>query len=118
MDEGSVGLGRRALESADSGAALVHGSLDSEVSLFSPGNTPGVLQKPVVLALVSSISNHEYGVIQVGTAPGAVDNSGCVALEDLLVGFDGNGDGSLGTSSLQSSGAVLGHKIFSRVLEL
>jgi len=75
------------LDTADT-FSIDHGDLD--VTLVTPGFAPGVLHEPVVLAVVSSITNAENTVVKLGSALGGVKDATLVELEDSLVGLDGN----------------------------
>ena len=74
---------------------------DLDVSLVTPGWSPGVLDEEVVLSRLGSVSDSEDSVIELGSAGGASDDTGGVGLEDSLVSLDGNGDWSLGESGLK-----------------
>lgn len=57
-------LRSRLLESTEAWALLGHVSLHSEVSLLTPVGSPGVLDEPVRLAVVSSITDKEYTMVE------------------------------------------------------
>lgn len=63
---------------------------DSNITTFTPAGTPGVLDNPVAV----TIANNEDTVVQVGSTGTGVNNSTSVGLEDSLVGFNGNWNGS------------------------
>ena len=67
----------------------VHAELD--VALVTPGGVPGVLNEPVVLTVLSAVTDGKDGVIELGAALGAGKDTALVGLEDHLVGLDGNG---------------------------
>jgi len=62
-----------------------NGELD--VSFFSPGGTPGVLDEPVVQSGsgVSSIADSKHGVVKFGSAAGVIKDTGFVELEFWFV---------------------------------
>jgi len=66
-----------------------------DVSVDTPGWTPGVLDEDVVSSVIGTVTNSEDTVIELGTASGGDDTTG-VSLENGLVGLDGNGDWVLG----------------------
>lgn len=73
---------------------------DLDVSSISPGGTPRVLDKVVILASFSAESDSENTVIKLGTTSGSSDDSSLVRLEGGLVSLDGYGDGSLDEGGL------------------
>lgn len=81
------------LDTADTWAITVVGNL--EVSLVTPGGGPGVLDEVVVLSRgISSVSDGEDTVVELGSALGGVEDTGLVGLEDSLVSLDGDGGGA------------------------
>jgi len=78
--------------------ALGEGHLD--VTLVTPAGTPGVLDENVVSSLFGTVANSEDTVVKSGSASGFDDTTG-VHLEGRLIGFNGNGDWSLGNGSLE-----------------
>jgi len=70
---------------------------DSElnVTLVTPGGVPRVLHKPVILSVFGAVADGEDGVIALGAASGAGENTRLVGLEDSLVSLDGDGKGLL-----------------------
>ena len=76
------------LDTADTGAITIVGDLD--VSIVTPGCTPRVLDKVVGLSVLSSVSDSENTVVELGSACVRVEDSTGVALEGNLVGLDGN----------------------------
>ena len=95
---GSDGL-RLHLDTADT-IAIDDSELD--VALVTPGGVPGVLNEPVVQAGggVSAPADGEDGVVKIGAALGAVEDTTAVGLEDVLVGLDGDGKGLGGEGGL------------------
>ena len=91
------GVERAHLDTAGTSGA-VHGELD--VALVAPGGVPGVLDEPVVLAVLSTVADSEDGVVEVGAALAGGKDTGLVGLEDHLVGLNGDGEGTLLKSSL------------------
>ena len=89
----------------DSAGAIRAVSSELDVALVTPGGVPGVLNEPVVLAVLGAVSNGEHGVIEVGSALGAGEDTGVVGLEDHLVGLDGDGK-RLGVKSSHHLGWV------------
>jgi len=73
---------------------------DLDVSSISPGGTPRVLDKVVILASFSAESDSENTVIKLGTTSGSSDDSSLVRLEGGLVSLNGYGDGSLDEGGL------------------
>ena len=73
---------------------------DLDVSSISPGGTPRVLDKVVILASFSAESDSENTVIKLGTTSGSSDDSSLVRLEGSLVSLDGYGDRSLNEGGL------------------
>merc|ERR1719384_1273677 len=67
-------------------------SSELDVALVTPGGVPGVLNEPVVVAILSAVADGEHGVVEVGAALGAGEDTGLVGLEDELVGLDGDGE--------------------------
>lgn len=90
------------MQSAETWFAFDGISLHSEVSLLTPSCSPGVLQHPVVLALLSSVYHEEDSVVERGSAEEMHDSS-VVELEEDSLGIDGDGNWSLGNSSLEGS---------------
>ena len=79
---------------------------DLDVSLVSPGSTPGVSDEVVVLARLGSISDSGDGVIEVGSAGSGVEDTTGISLEDKLVGLDGHGDWGEGNGGLELGNRV------------
>jgi len=85
---------------------------DLNVSLGSPGGTPGVLNEEVVLARLGSVADSEHTVVEFGSATVGNDTVS-VSLESHLIGLDGNRDWSLGKGSLK----LLARCVLSHILE-
>ena len=101
---GWVGWGSR-LDTADTGTVL---DSDLDVSVVTPGWTPGVLDKVVGSSVLDSISDGEDTVVEGGSAGSASKDTGGVHLEGGLVGLDGDGDWLLGEGGLELVWGVLG----------
>jgi len=71
-------------------------SAHADVTLLTPGGSPRVLDNPVV----SSVTDSQDTMIQLFTASSG-KNTTLVMLETSLVSFNGNGNRSLGKSSLK-----------------
>lgn len=71
-------------------------SAHADVTLLTPGGSPRVLDDPVV----SSVTDSQDTMIQLFTASSG-KNTTLVMLETSLVSFNGNGNRSLGKSSLK-----------------
>ena len=99
------------LDTADTEA--VNGT-DLDVSLISPGSTPGVSDEVVFLAVLGSVTNSGDGVVELGSASGGVHNTRLVGLEHGSVGLNGDGNWLLGNGGLKLGngsswdGSVLG----------
>ena len=78
---------------------------EADVPLISPLGSPRVLHDPVVLSVLSSVSNSQDSVVQLGSTV-SVKDSRRVELESTLVSLNGNGDGLKSNSSLESSFVV------------
>ena len=74
---------------------------DLNVSLVSPGSTPGVSDEVVVLSRLGSVSDGSDGVVELGSAEGGVQDTGFVLLEDGSVGLNGHGHWLLGNGGLE-----------------
>jgi len=85
-------------------------TLHSDVSLLSPGGSPGVLDLPVVGGTISAITNNQNTVVEGSAAGGRGQNTSGVELEDGLVGLDGDGDGS-DVGGGEESGLIAGRDI-------
>jgi len=78
--------------------ALVHATLDENVTVGTPGCTPRVLHLPVVSAALGAIADCEHTVVEVGAAA-AGQHTAAVQLEAHLIGLNGNADrASVGNS--------------------
>ena len=76
---------------------------DLDVSLVSPGSTPGVSDEIIILSVLGSISDGSNCVVELGSAEGGVQNTGFVLLEDGFVGLNGHGNWLLGNGGLELS---------------
>lgn len=74
---------------------------DLDVSLVSPGSTPGVSNEVVLLSVLGSVTNSGDGVVELGSAELGVHNTGLVLLEDGSVGLNGHGHWLLGNGGLE-----------------
>jgi len=101
-DNGVWGL---ALETADTGT-LGWWSGNSEESRFTPVSTPWVLKDPVVVSTVWTVSNNEDTVVKAGSAWGIRNDTTVVWLEDWLISFNSNWNGTLSNSSHKLSWVV------------
>lgn len=100
---GSLGVEGLHLDTADT-LAVNGGDLD--VALLAPRSTPGVSDDVVVLATLGAVANGSDGVVEVGTAGSAIEDTTGVHLEDGLVGLDGDGGGGLLDGSLELGDGV------------
>jgi len=101
------GLSRLHLDAADTGAV---GDLEADVAILTVGGAPRVLYLVVLNAVLNAVADSENTVVEVGAAAiGGADDTALVALEDALVGLDGNGDGALGDLGLEGLRALGGH---------
>jgi len=89
----------------------ISSSCESDVSRFSPGWSPWVLNSPeiFVFSVVMSISNNEDTMIKAGSTGGVVEDSALVELEDGLIGFNGNWNWLNGYGGLESIVTVGGN---------
>merc|ERR1711976_162743 len=81
-----------------SDTALVEGHLD--VAIVTPAGAPGVLDEDVVNSVFSAVADSEDTVVESAAAAGS-DDTTVVELEGRLIGFNGNGDWTLGNGSLE-----------------
>ena len=81
---------------------------DSElnVALVTPGDVPGVLDEPVVLAALGTVTDSEDGMIERRTAGGGVEDTGLVSLEDSVVSLEEDRDGLDGEGGLELGDVV------------
>jgi len=79
---------------------------DLDVTLVTPGSTPGVSDNIVVFSTLSSISNGGDGVVKGGSAGGRVKDTAVVHLEDRFVGLNGDGYDLLIEGSLELRDAL------------
>jgi len=83
---------------------LVHAIGQTDITGFTPGGTPRVLDLPEGLASgsISTITDSQDTMVQRGTTGGGIHDTAAVELEDGLIGFDGNRDWLNSNGSLQS----------------
>lgn len=84
---------------------VLNGKFD--VSVVTPGCTPGVLNEPVFGSVIRSPSDAKDTVVEVDTAGGSGEDSTGVLLEGSLVGLNGDGDWSLFELGLECISIVL-----------
>jgi len=82
---------------------------DLDVSLVTPGSSPGVSDKVVVLSALSSVADGGHGVIELGSASGGVENTTGVHLEHGSVGLEGHGHWGGGDGGLEGIDGGWGH---------
>ena len=92
------------------------GNTNLDVTIDTPGWAPRVLDEEVLLTILSTVTNSEDTVVELGTAGGASDDTTGVALEGHSVGLDGNRDGLLGNGSLEGGTGSIGGNV-SEVLD-
>lgn len=97
--------GRVQEDTADAIAILVEG--DSEVSLLTPGGTPGVSDKEVLFAVLATISNSSDSVILIMAASLIINDTLVVEHEGIAFSIDTNAGWLLGDSSLQLRNTLL-----------
>mmetsp|Transcript_6621 Transcript_6621/g.9000 ORF Transcript_6621/g.9000 Transcript_6621/m.9000 type:complete len:322 (+) Transcript_6621:157-1122(+) len=97
------GVGGAHLDTAD---AVTFDDSELDVALVTPGGVPGVLDEPVVLAVLGAVADGEDGVIELGAALGGVEDTGLVGLEDHLVSLNGDSEGLLLEGGLHLSGGL------------
>jgi len=90
------------LDTADTSGEPSLLSGDVDVTTFSPSWSPGVSDDVVGLSVFLSETDSGDGVIELGSTSRGVQDTTGVTLEDLGVGFNGNGDWSLVDSSKKS----------------
>jgi hypothetical protein len=78
---------------------------NSDESRFTPAGTPGVLDNPVVLLSIVSVTNNQDTVVEVSSAVSAVENTTLISLEGSLIGFNGNRDWA-SVDSIEERGTV------------
>jgi len=77
---------------------------DVDVTSISPSWSPGVSDDVVGLSILDSITDGGDGVIKGGSASGGVHDTTGVSLENLGVGFDGDGDWSCSNGGKEGGG--------------
>jgi len=91
------------LDTTNTGTGL---NTDLDVSMVSPAGTPRVLNPVEFFARLSSVSDGEDTVVEVGSAARSGKDTRLVGLEGSLVSFDSNGSRSLGEGGLEGSRVV------------
>lgn len=86
-------------------ASAVLFDTDSDVTIVTPTGSPGVLDKVVFFTVVGTMTNSEDSVIKAISASGA-DNAGSIVLEDRLVSFNSNSNGTALDSRLERRGRL------------
>ena len=110
----SVGLGLGGGH-LDTACTLTVDNLELDVTIFTPGGAPRVLDLVIRSAVLNAVTNGKDTVIELGAAASSVlEDTAGVALEGTLVSLDGDRDGSLGDGSLEGLGAVGGHILEAR----
>lgn len=92
-----VGVGRGIQDTAQ----VIIGSQDLDVTILTPGRSPGVLHQPVLGTVLLTVTGKQNTVVKSLTA-GAGKDTTRVVLESQLVSLDGDRHGLLGNSGLQS----------------
>jgi len=82
---------------------------DLDVSLVTPGGTPGVSNEVVVLAGLGSVTNGGDGVVELGSARSGVEDTSGVHLEHGSVGLEGHGHWGGGDGGLEGIDGGWGH---------
>ena len=77
----------------DTANAFTIDNSELNVALVTPDGVPGVLDEPVVLAVLGTVTDSEDGMIELLTAGGGVEDTGLVSLEDSLVSLNEDRDG-------------------------
>ena len=85
----------------DTAAAITIFNTDLDVAACAPSGSPGVLDKVVFLAVLSTVADSEDSMINAGTAARA-NNTRAVVPEDRTVSVNGDRDGTLGNGTLES----------------
>ena len=87
----------------DSTDTLTINSGDLNVSFVTPLISPRVSDDVEIFAVLGSITNGHDSVIKLKFTFGTAENSACVALEDVAVGIEGDGNWLFVNSSLKLS---------------
>lgn len=74
-------------------------NLNSHVTRFTPGSSPRISKDPVFGTVFIAPTNKGDGMIILGSTAVVVQNTTLVSLESTSVGFNQNGDSTLGQSS-------------------
>ena len=91
----------------DTADTLAIDDSELDVTLITPSGGPGVLDEPVLLAVLSAITNSEDSVVETGAARCVGHYTAPVRLEDSFVGLDKHGERLLLESSLHLINIVL-----------
>ena len=91
---------------------------DVDVTFVTPSSSPGVLDDVVFDTALHTVANSEDTVIKVGSTVGGVEDTTLVELENLIVGFNGDGHRSFANSSLELILSVLRDSTESSSFEL
>ena len=67
--------------------------LELDVALFTPGSAIGVLDEPVVHAILVAVADDEHRVVDIDTAFARGDDTGRVLLEYGLASLNADGNG-------------------------
>ena len=78
------------LDTAGTGVTVL---LELDVALVTPGSVPGVLDEPVVHAILVAVADDEHSVVEVGAAFARGDDTGRVLLEYGLASLNADGNG-------------------------
>jgi len=103
-----VGVGRRSRQDTALALLLGYSSLEEDVAVHAPGDSPGVLHLVVVHTIQGAVADSQHTVIQIGSA-GSSEHTRLVQLESRLVSLDGDRHGLLSEGGHQRSIRVCGH---------
>ena len=94
----SVGL-RDLGVNLDAASTSVVVLLELDIALVAPGGVPGILDEPIVHAVLTAVSNDEHGVVDDVAAGARAYDTGRVIPEDVLVSLDADSNRLLNESS-------------------
>jgi len=94
------------VDTANAGAGL---NADLDVSMVAPGGGPRVADKEVLNTVLNAPADSGDGVIELGSASGAGENSRLVVLENSFVSLNSDRHNSLGDSGLKLIRVVPGN---------
>ena len=108
----SVGLDGLRLDLHSTDTLSIDNS-EPDVAIVTPAGVPGVLYEPEVLLqlVVITPSDSEHGVVEIGAAFGAVEDTATVRLPDVLVSFDRDCERLLSEGSLHLAHVFRGDEI-------